>query len=163
MHRDENGNFVIKPSEGQAFVSVPIPKGVDASKVTIEVSSNAESVKPNGAAVRVVNGGNDITQYLNIPAADGSGVVAVRQATVKEEFVKEAMDTEKGAVIDIGPDSPSLTTPETRPGLTYTLREGTTLQSMADGDRKLGDGTKWTPKITVKGGTSAFYSIKVTK
>lgn len=160
---DAEIGYTIKPSDRNTNVSVVIPAGVDANMVTIEVSPIVESVRPNGAAVRVVNGGNDITQYLNIPAADGSGVVAVRQATVKEEFVKEAMDTEKGAVIDIVPDSPSLTTPETRPGLTYTLREGTTLQSMADGDRKLGDGTKWTPKITVKGGTSAFYTIKVTK
>ena len=160
---DAEIGYTIKPSDGNTNVSVVIPAGVDANMVTIEVSPIVESVRPNGAAVRVVNGGNDITQYLNIPAADGSGVVAVRQATVKEEFVKEAMDAEKGAVIDIVPDSPSLTTPETRPGLTYTLREGTTLQSMADGDSKLGDGTKWTPNITVKGGTSAFYSIKVTK
>jgi len=163
VHGDESGNFVIKPSDGNTNVSVVIPAGVDANMVAIEVSPMVESVKPNGAAVRVVNGGNDITQYLNIPAADGSGVVALRNATVKEEFVKEAMDAEKGAVIDIVPDSPSLTTPETRPGLTYTLREGATLQSMADGDSKLGDGTKWTPNITVKGGTSAFYTIKVTK
>ena len=160
---DAEIGYTIKPSDGNTNVSVVIPAGVDANMVTIEVSPIVESVRPNGAAVRVVNGGNDITQYLNIPAADGSGVVAVRQATVKEEFVKEAMDTEKGAVIDIVPDSPSLTTPETRPGLTYTLREGTTLQSMVDGDSKLGDGTKWTPNITVKGGTSAFYTIKVTK
>lgn len=160
---DAEIGYTIKPSDGNTNVSVVIPAGVDANMVTIEVSPIVESVRPNGAAVRVVNGGNDITQYLNIPAADGSGVVALRQATVKEEFVKEAMDTEKGAVIDIEPDSTSLTTSETRPGLTYTLREGTTLQSMTDGDRKLGDGTKWTPKITVKGGTSAFYTIKVTK
>jgi len=160
---DAEIGYTIKPSDGNTNVSVVIPAGVDANMVTIEVSPIVESVRPNGAAVRVVNGGNDITQYLNIPAADGSGVVALRQATVKEEFVKEAMDAEKGAVIDIVPDSPSLTTPETRPGLTYTLREGATLQSMADGDSKLGDGTKWTPNITVKGGTSAFYTIKVTK
>lgn len=160
---DAEIGYTIKPSDGNTNVSVVIPAGVDANMVTIEVSPIVESVRPNGAAVRVVNGGNDITQYLNIPAADGSGVVALRQATVKEEFVKEAMDTEKGAVIDIVPDSPSLTTPETRPGLTYTLREGTTLQSMVDGDSKLGDGTKWTPNITVKGGTCAFYTIKVTK
>lgn len=59
--------------------------------------------------------------------------------------------------------APSLTTPATRPGLTYTLREGTALHSMSDGATKQGDGQPWTPPITVKGGTSGFYSIKVTK
>lgn len=34
---------------------------------------------------------------------------------------------------------------------------------MADGDSKVGNGAKWTPTITVKGGTSGFYSIKVEK
>ena len=32
-----------------------------------------------------------------------------------------------------------------------------------DGDSKTGDGKPWSPKITVKGGDSAFYSIGVTK
>ena len=50
-----------------------------------------------------------------------------------------------------------------RSGLTYTLCEGTALHSMADGATKQGDGKPWTPAITVKGGTSGFYSIKVTK
>ena len=60
--------------------------------------------------------------------------------------------------------SPSrLPTTETKPGLTYTLREGTTLGGMVDGDSKVGDGAKWTPNITVKGGTSGFYTIKVEK
>lgn len=75
-----------------------------------------------------------------------------------------ALDTKKGAEVDISnPDSPELTTSETKPGLTYTLREGKTLDGMADGDIKVGDGTKWTPNITVKGGTSGFYTIKVEK
>ena len=50
-----------------------------------------------------------------------------------------------------------------KPGLTYTLVEGTTLGAMADGDSTLGDGSAWTPSISVKGGASGFYSIKVTK
>ena len=44
-----------------------------------------------------------------------------------------------------------------------TLREGTTLDGMSDGASKLGDGSPWTPAITVKGDASGFYSIKVTK
>ena len=83
---------------------------------------------------------------------------------MRDEVAKEALDTEKGAEIDISdPESPELTTAETKPGLTYTLREGATLEDMKDGDSKLGDGKKWTPNITVKGGASGFYTIKVEK
>lgn len=34
---------------------------------------------------------------------------------------------------------------------------------MNDGDSKVGDGKPWSPKITIKGGNSAFYSIGVGK
>ena len=73
------------------------------------------------------------------------------------------MDPEKGAKFEVKASEPTLTTSATKPGLTYTLREGTTLDGMADGASKLGDGSPWTPEITVKGGASGFYSIKVTK
>lgn len=59
--------------------------------------------------------------------------------------------------------SPVLTTANTRPGLVYTLREGTTLKTMAPGASTVGDGQPWTPAISVKGGTSGFYSIDVSK
>lgn len=49
------------------------------------------------------------------------------------------------------------------PGLVYTLREGATLKTMGDGATKQGDGQPWTPTITVKGGPSGFYTIKVDK
>ncbi len=32
-----------------------------------------------------------------------------------------------------------------------------------DGASTIGDGNIWTPPVTVKGGTSGFYSIKVSK
>jgi len=159
---DVESGYTIKPSEGKKDVVVMIPDGVDASKVTVEVSSAVESVKANGATVKVVANGSDITTHLDIPAAV-NGVVDMTKAIVKEEVVKEAMDTSKGAEIEINPTSPTLTTSETKPGLTYTLVEGSTIESMADGDSKVGDGAKWTPTITVKGGTSGFYSIKVEK
>ena len=159
---DVESGYTIKPSEGKKDVVVMIPDGVDASKVTVEVSSAVESVKANGATVKVVANGSDITTHLDIPAAV-DGVIDMTKAIVKEEVVKEAMDTSKGAEIEINPTSPTLTTSETKPGLTYTLVEGSTIESMADGDSKVGDGAKWTPNITVKGGTSGFYSIKVEK
>ncbi|MCQ2395318.1 MAG: hypothetical protein MJ249_13640 [Kiritimatiellae bacterium] len=85
------------------------------------------------------------------------------KVTVKEEIVKEAMDPAKGAVIKLDAANPSLTTPNTRKGLFYQIREGATLGEMQNGDSTIGDGNPWTPEIKVKGGNSAFYSIGVGK
>ena len=162
----ENG-YTIKPSADNANVEVTIPDGVTAEKVTVEVTADVETVTANGANVRVMKGEHDIAEHLDLEAVTQDGVINLASAQVKEEVVKEALDTEKGAEVDISdPDSPELTTSETKPGLTYTLLEGETLEAMmscADGDSKVGDGTKWTPTITVKGGTSGFYTIKVEK
>ena len=157
----ENG-YTITPSAENTAVEVTIPSGVSPSKVTVEVGVNVATVVHNGANVKVMNHGHDITAYLDIP---NDGRAACPQAAVvKESIAREPLDPSKGAVINIGdPSSPSLTTPATRPGLTYTLREGTSLKGMADGATKQGDGNPWTPPITVKGGTSGFYTIKVTK
>ena len=125
--------------------------------------STLDWMQLNGAKVKIVNAGADITEFLNVPAADGSGVVDLTKATVKEEIVKEAMDVKKGAKIALDAANPSLMTPNTREGLLYKLREGTTIGGMNDGDSKVGDGKTWSPKITVKGGNSAFYSIGVGK
>ena len=165
---DAETGFVIKPSEGKTAVEVTIPQGVDAAKVTVEVSTKVVSVKPNGAKVKIVSGGADITDFLNMPVADGNGVVDLTKAMVKEEIVKETMDPAKGAVIDLcsgsqGAASPTITTAPTRLGLFYQLREGETLGGLKDGDSKVGDGQPWSPEIKVKGGNSAFYSIGVGK
>lgn len=121
------------------------------------------SVKPNGAAVKVVNGANDITEFLDIPAADANGVINLGEATVKDAIVEEVFDPEEGAELVLTPENPSITTAETRAGLTYTFYEGTTLENMELKATKVGDGAAWTPAITVKGGTSGFYSVHVTK
>lgn len=160
---DAEAGFIVKPSEGMTVVAVSIPKGVDAAKVTVEVPVKVASVKPNGAKVKIVSGGADITELLNVPTADGNGVIDLTKATVKAEIVKEAMDPKKGAKIVLDAANPSLTTPNTRKGLIYQLHEGVTLGGMKDGDSKVGDGQPWSPKITVKGGNSAFYSIGVGK
>ena len=160
---DAETGFVVKPSDGKVVVEVMIPQGVDAAKVTVEVSPKVSSVKPNGAKVKIVRGGADITEFLNVPAADGNGVVDLTKATVKEEIVKETMDVEKGAKIVLDAADPKLTTAKTRVGLLYQLREGETLDGMKDGDSKVGDGQPWSPEIKVKGGNSAFYSIGVGK
>ena len=161
MTGDADTGFVVRPSEEKVVVEVTIPQGVDAAKVTVEVSPKVVSVKPNGAKVKIVSGGADITEFLNVPAADGSGVVDLTKATVKEEIVKETMDPAKGAEIKLNAADPKLKTAPTRVGLFYQLREGGTLGGMKDGDSKVGDGEAWTPNITVKGGNSAFYSIGV--
>ena len=67
------------------------------------------------------------------------------------------------AVIELNAANPQLTTAPTRKGLTYTLFESRTLESLSKGDSKPGDGSPWTPTITVSGGNTAFYSIGVTK
>lgn len=158
---DAESGFVIKPSVGITSVEVTIPLGVDAAKVTVEVTPKVASVKPNGAKVKVIVGEGDITNFLVIPESDG--VLNIAAATVKEEIVKETLDPSKDAVIELNAANPRLTTAPTRKGLTYTLYEGQELKSLSKGDSKLGDGNSWTPTITVSGGNAAFYSIDVTK
>ena len=158
---DAETGFVIKPSEGTTSVEVTIPLGVDAAKVTVEVSPKVASVKPNGAKVKIVVGENDITGFLVIPESEG--VLNIAAATVKEEIVKETLDPTKEAVLELNAANPQLITAPTRKGLTYTLYEGHRLESLSKGDSKLGDGDPWTPTIRVSGGDAAFYSIDVRK
>ena len=85
----ENG-FVVKPSAGKKDVAVTIPDGVEAGKVTVEVGTDVQTVSANGANVKVVKGGHDITEHLDIPSPI-DGVVAVGSATVKESVLKETI------------------------------------------------------------------------
>ena len=152
---------VIKPSNGISDVVVIIPSGFDPSKVTVEVAPEVASLVSHGATVKVMKGVHDITAYLDIPSADDAQFIA--SATVKQDIANEALDPKKGATFNVVGSNPSLTTASTRAGLTYTLREGATLKTMVDGATKQGDGLPWTPTITVKGGASGFYTIKVDK
>lgn len=158
---NDSDGFVIKPSSGKSDVVVTIPDGFDPAKVTVEVAPDVASLVAHGATIKVVKGQHDITAYLNIPSAGGTQFIA--SATVKQEIANETLDPEKGAAFSVVGNNPSLTTASTRPGLTYTLREGATLKTMVDGATKQGDGLPWTPTITVKGGASGFYTIKVDK
>lgn len=45
--------------------------------------------------------------------------------------------------------------------LDYALREKKFLHGIKDGASKVGDGKPWTPQITVKGGTSGFYTLRL--
>ena len=170
---DPQSGLVIRPSAENADVIVAIPQGVVAAKVTVEVSPNVKSVKPNGAMVKVVSGSADITQFLDIPgtelneaggvvSAQNDAVIDLTKAAVKGEVVREVLDPAKGAVVKLDPTNPVLATANTRIGLIYTFREGRTLAGMKkSGDGHVGDGDPWTPEIKVKGGDSAFYSIGV--
>jgi len=165
---DGKGGFVITPSTATKDVDVTIPLGVDAAKVVVEVSPDTKSVKPNGSKFRIVRqvpkvGPADITKCLDIPSPDAFGVIDLTSAIVKEEIVREALDAKKGAVVNVGADDVFITTANTRSGLVYTLFEGASLGGMGAGDSKVGDGAAWTPKVSVKGGKSGFYSIRVTK
>ena len=160
---DVETGFVVRPSEGKSAVEVTIPAGIDVGRVTVEVPVKVKSVKPHGAKVKVVRGDADITEFLNLPMMDGGGAIDLSMATVKEEYVKEAMDPEKGAEIVLDAANPKMITPNTRKGLFYQLREGTTIDGMTDGDSCIGDGKPWKPDIKVKGGKSAFYAIGVGK
>ena len=145
-------------------VEAKIPDEVDAAKVTVAVVPTVKTVRPNGAKVKVMRDGHNITAFLDIPKADASGTVDLASATVKEEIAREPLDTGKGAEIHLDdPSEPTLKTAPTKPGLVYTLREGATLDAMKDDDWTVGDGQPWTPAVTVKGGASGFYSIRVSK
>ncbi|MBE6382645.1 MAG: hypothetical protein E7049_06500 [Lentisphaerae bacterium] len=162
---DEDSGWVLTPSAGLANVVVCIPTGVQPSTVTVRAPVDSATVTPNGANVRVVRGESDITDYLDVPAAV-DGVVSIADASVKNEYVKEPLDPEKGAVIELSPESVRLVTAPTRAGLVYQLKEGETLGEMfdcEDGDSKIGDGGAWEPSITVSGGESGFYTISVGK
>ena len=158
---DADAGFVVTPSASNKEVEIVIPDGIDAAKVRVELSPSVEKVKANGAKVVVKVGVNDITDFLALPSADASGAVDLTKATVRAEIVREVLGKDAKIVLD--PNDPRLTTARTRPGLTYVLREGRALNGLQKGDTKLGDGEAWTPKVTVKGGASGFYSIEVKK
>jgi len=154
--------YEVVPSPSAETVEVDVPEGIDPEKVTVVLPPTA-SVKRNGAKVKVVKGENDITAFLDIPAPDASGVTDLNAAVVKEEVVREVFDADKGADVKLDASNPSITTSPTHPGLTYTFSEGTSLEGLTQKLQKAGDGNPWTPEITVKGGRSGFYSIRVTK
>ena len=164
---DAEAGFTVKVNTNVTDFVALFPSDVNAEDVTIQVSPEIKAVTPNGAAVKVVrtteNAAYDITEFLDIPAAE-SGVINFAAATVKDEYMNP-LDVAKGAKIDLDdPSAPSLTTAPTVPGLLYTLREGRTLDALADGGvPAVGNGQPWTPAVSVKGGTSGFYTIRVSK
>lgn len=160
---DADSGYTITPGGENKAVVVTIPEGVSADKVTVQVTANVEKVKPNGAAIQVMSGGHDVSDYVQLPVADLEGFVDLKEAVVKPEVV-EALLTEDDAEVSIGGDEPHIRTAETKPGLTYHFREGASLEAMRADDplSKPGDGQAWEPTITVKDPDSAFYELKIT-
>lgn len=160
---DPVNGFVIQPSARKTEVEVVIPKGVDVGLVTVAVSPSVARVKPNGAKVKIVNAGQDITPFLALPEANESGDIELARAVVKESVVREAVDAAAGAIVDLDATSPEITTAPTKVGLLYTFSEGRTIGGLTESARMTGNGKKWTPTVNVKGGSAAFYSIGVSK
>ena len=161
--KHDDGSFEVQPSMVETNLCVKMPDSIEAKNVTVVVDVSVENFSLGGANAKIVRGGDDITPYLNVPAAGEGGWIAMSQVEVKQEIVDESMDAEKGAEFSLGSDSPMIMTAPTKKGLVYTLVEGEALDAMVDGDTTIGDGSQWTPNITVKGGTSGFYTIKVDK
>ena len=135
----------------------------DESPAVVEVGPEDDSVTvEEGQTLCFMKDGYDITGFLNIPDPV-NGVIDLTQVTVKDEIVQEILDPASGAVLKLDSEAPSIKTAPTRAGLTYVLYEGATLDGMSPGAKTIGDGNPWAPAITVKGGASAFYMIKVTQ
>ena len=157
---DAEAGFVVKPSASMKTVDVTIPEGIDPAKVTVEVSVTADAVIPHGATVRVVNAGHDVTSWVEMPTADASGTIRLSGLTVKATVAQEVLSAASGASFKMVGGTPSLTTAPTKPGLVYTVREGTTLGTFVDGASTVGNGAPWAPPLTAKG-TSGFYTIRI--
>lgn len=166
--------FEYAPHEGRVFLGYKYTRRVVLPGVIIHFIATPDSLPsdyPFMEGLGVSSHARAVLENLEPDRTQGGVEKCLPVETMEERLEAEfaaggevALDTKKGAEVDISnPDSPELTTSETKPGLTYTLRKGKTLDGMADGDIKVGDGKKWTPNITVKGGTSGFYTIKVEK
>lgn len=165
---DSNSGYTIKPNDGKTDVVVIVPNDIDTEKVTIEVPLTVKTVNAGGADIKIEVigvGGNNTTEYLDIPAADSNGIIDMTKTTVKEFIIREVLDMTKEEVnIDLTPSNPSIETANTRPGLKYTFAEGRTIEELATTVQyKWGDGTPFKPTPSVTGGKSAFYTVTVEK
>ena len=115
------------------------PAGISAD-VTGNMTIRATWTANTYTLVYHANGGSG-TMDATICTYDRDALVGTNCFTWADHIFQGWATNENGAVIHLGnPAAPSLTTPATRPGLTYTLREGTTLKSMSNGATKQGDG-----------------------
>ena len=155
---------LVRPSEGNTSVVVIIPEGIDAAKVTVEVSTAVVRVTPNGATVRIVSGGTDITGLLVLPEADAEGRIDLTAARVVDAVVREVLNPGVSADNVVRwEDGRLFLQTVTRRGLRYVLYEGERLDALRAGDSTTGDGGPWRPRLSVYGGASGFYSIRVGK
>ena len=168
--------FTVRPSAGKTSVVVMIPEGVDASKVTVAVSPDVVSVKPNGATIKIVSGGYDITDYMTIPAVVG-GTVNLGEAGLDAAKVfaeTTAGDNEKSleSVLDAalsGDGSAKATILSAKLGLYYSMVASSDI-SFPDNAAKTKSGSPTMatsssvkiPKPDKPSGNTVFYRIRVT-
>ena len=167
--------FIITPSVTHGTIEVSIPVGVDAGKVTVAVSPTVETIRANGAAIKIVSGGNDITSYLVIPAADGAGVVNMGEATLNAERVfaedksgdnQENAEEMLAAVLD--DDLTESTVKSAKPGLYYAMEASSEIGFPDNNEKTLSgeavmakSNTVTIPKPTKPSGNAVFYRIMV--
>ena len=174
----ENG-YTIKPSDENKAVVVTIPDGVEPEKVTVEVKADVQTVKPNGAAIKVVSSGNDITSYIaeSSLVPDSSGVVNLATATLDKEAVFEEAtpgDNEESvanvieAVLD--DDAMESTVKSAKPGLYYSMEASNEIGFPNDAAKTKSGGATMATGDTVNitkpekpAGNAVFYRIKVSK
>ncbi|MBQ4439774.1 MAG: leucine-rich repeat protein [Kiritimatiellae bacterium] len=176
---DGDGGYTIKPSDENKAVVVTIPDGVEPEKVTIEVKADVETVKPNGAAIKVVNGSHDITSYIaeSSLVPDSNGIVNLATATLDKEAVfaetTEGDNAESVAnVIEaaLDNDATESTVKSAKPGLFYSMEASNEIGFPDDAAKtKSGEATMATSAtVTIAKpekpvGNAVFYRIKVSK
>ena len=176
---DADSGYTIKPGAGNKTVVVSVPDGVDAGKVTVEVSAEVETVAmPEGANIKVVSGGYDITEYISIPAPDSLGMVGIGAAgldPVKVFAEKYAGDNEESieSVLDAarsGDSTAQATIKSAKPGLYYSMQASSDVSFPDDGAKTntgaaaLAESDTVTISKPIKpAGNAVFYRIRVSK
>lgn len=172
-------DFTILPSVGNADVVVIIPDGIEPANVTVEVNADVATVKPNGAAIKVVSGGNDITAYISEASLlpDVYGVVNLAAASLDKAAVFEEDTPGDNAesvanVIEAALDDNVMesTVKSAKPGLYYSMEASNDIAFPNDvAKTKYGvaamarSNTVIIAKPEKPAGKAVFYRIKVSK
>ena len=172
-------DFTILPSVGNADVVVIIPDGIEPANVTVEVNADVATVKPNGAAIKVVSGGNDITAYISEASLlpDVYGVVNLAAASLDKAAVFEEDTPGDNAesvanVIEAALDDNVMesTVKSAKPGLYYSMEASNDIAFPNDvAKTKSGvaamarSNTVIIAKPEKPAGKAVFYRIKVSK
>lgn len=178
---DEDSGYTIIPSEDNKVIVITIPKGVEPEKVTVEVRPDVETVRPNGATIRIVNSGKDITSYISESSLepDSSGVVNLAAAKLDKEAVfaetteGDNQKSEEAVLTAAMSDdmSAEATVESAKPGLYYSMEASSELGFPDDAEKTKSGMPKLATDTTVTiakpnerpVGNAVFYRIKVSK